>query len=113
MATCDKLKGEHPQYKESADSLQTPADLLNASSHFVNVVPAVPNIAPTVPTHLTPANSNINLIHDENHILLQTARACVKSVDDKHSANLRILFDGGSQLSYIYQEHKKYWILNR
>ena len=40
MATCDKLKGEHPQYKEGADSLHTRADLINASSHFVSVVPA-------------------------------------------------------------------------
>ena len=73
----------------------------------MNVVPTVPNVAPTVPAHLTHVYSNFNLIHDENHILLQTAHACVKSVDDTHSANLRIPFDGGSQHSYISPRAQK------
>ena len=34
-------------------------------------------------------------------VLLQTARAQVSSVDERKSKNMRILFDSGSQLSYI------------
>ena len=36
-----------------------------------------------------------------NNVLLQTARAKVYSVNEKQCKNLRILFDSGSQLSYI------------
>ena len=44
--------------------------------------------------------SGINLFKS-NNVLLQTARAQVSSVDEKNCQNLRILFDLGSQLSYI------------
>ena len=39
--------------------------------------------------------------------LLQTAQATVCDTKEKHSAKLRILFDSGSQLSYITPETKK------
>ena len=51
--------------------------------------------------------SNVSLVIDRNQILLQTARARVSSVDDKNFANLRILFDSGSQLSYISPRARK------
>ena len=45
-----------------------------------------------------------------NSVLLQTARASVLSTDEKHSSNLRILFDSGSQNSFISPRARK--ILN-
>ena len=36
-----------------------------------------------------------------NTVLLQTARASISSVNENRCENLRILFDSGSQLSYI------------
>ena len=46
---------------------------------------------------------NVNLVNSSQHssVLLQTAIAQVKSTDDRNSGNLRILFDNGSQLTYI------------
>ena len=49
---------------------------------------------------IPPEGSGINLFKS-NNVLLQTARAQVSSVDEKNCQNLRILFDLGSQLSYI------------
>lgn len=45
--------------------------------------------------------TTVNVIHDENKILLQTARASVFSNDKSVSKSFRILFDTGSQLSYV------------
>ena len=42
----------------------------------------------------------LNLFKNDS-VLLQTARAQVSSVNERNSKNLRILFDSGSQLSYI------------
>ena len=43
----------------------------------------------------------VNLIHDSNNVLLQTARASVTSTVGAKKGNFRFLFDLGSQLSYI------------
>ena len=51
-------------------------------------------------------NSLIN-VNKNNCILLQTARARISSVDEKKCENLRILFDSGSQLSYISPQARK------
>ena len=44
---------------------------------------------------------SVNLIHDRNNVLLQTARASVTSTVGVKKGNFRFLFDLGSQLSYI------------
>lgn len=57
--------------------------------------------------NVAPAESTTHLIHDKNNILLQTARALITSNKAKCSANLRLLFDSGSQLSYISPRAQK------
>ena len=49
-------------------------------------------------TNLASGYLKVNQI---NSVLLQTARAYILSTDEKHSRNLRILFDSGSQNSFI------------
>ena len=62
-------------------------------------------------TNVAPASNNegdFSMSCDENNILLQTARAHVLSTDGNKNANLRILFDSGSQLSYISPRARKF-----
>ena len=40
-------------------------------------------------------------MNKHNPVLLQTSRANISSVDEKNKKNSRIMFDTGSQLSYI------------
>ena len=47
-----------------------------------------------------------------NAILLQTARAKVMSPNNGEATNMRILFDSGSQLSYITPEARSFLQLN-
>lgn len=56
-------------------------------------------------TNVSPAN--VNIASDRNNVLLQAATATVTSCDQKSSAKLRILFDSGSQLSYITPPARK------
>ena len=51
--------------------------------------------------------SNNFVSHRENIGMLQTAQANVSDVNGRNSTTLRILFDSGSQLSYITEEAKK------
>ena len=52
-------------------------------------------------------NGSVNFTSNGNNVLLQTARAKVSSIDEKKCENLRILFDSGSQHSYISNEARK------
>ena len=49
----------------------------------------------------TTKTSTTTFIGDGNNVLLQTARAKVSSTNERKCENLRILFDSGSQHSYI------------
>ena len=51
--------------------------------------------------------TNLVTLNHSNSVLLQTARAFVCSTDEKHSANLRILFDSGSMNSFITPQARK------
>ena len=56
---------------------------------------------PPPPPPIPPATNNFVSACKRNSVLLQTARAQVTSEDGKYSRNVRILFDSGSQMSYI------------
>lgn len=58
-------------------------------------------------TSETKPNESLNVFCDGKNVLLQTAKAKVSSVDEKKCANFRILFDGGSQHSYIMPEARE------
>ncbi|XP_066923479.1 uncharacterized protein [Clytia hemisphaerica] len=51
--------------------------------------------------------ANISYTKTANPVLLQTARAQVSSTDEKKSENLRLMFDTGSQQSYISKEARE------
>ena len=52
------------------------------------------------------ASANVNLAKIDS-VLLQTGRAKISSVDEHKSAEVRILFDSGSQQTYISPETRK------
>jgi len=52
-------------------------------------------------------NETLNVFCDGKNVLLQTAKAKVSSADERKCANFRILFDSGSQHSYITPEARE------
>ena len=47
-----------------------------------------------------PSTNSLTLL-SQNSVLLRTVRAKLSSADERYSRNLRIIFDDGSQLSFI------------
>ncbi|XP_057299451.1 uncharacterized protein LOC130630070 [Hydractinia symbiolongicarpus] len=90
VALCEKKHNPNPPPSRSPKKNETENKDAESEDSSSNVTPA-----------------NINIASDRNNVLLQTAMATVTSCDGNFSAKLRILFDSGSQLSYITPQARK------
>ena len=64
----------------------------------------------TNPTDGTTNNFTSNTLNNVNNVLLQTAKATARDLSDLSFANIRIIFDSGSQRIYVNEDLKE--ILN-